>query len=310
MLNLEKKIKLKLVVMKNNVFLILVAVFVMACSARRTIIRTTKTTATNSKNVSVVAKTLLPPVIKKELEITKKDTPIVVTQSNTTVVLEATTKVKVTTEIVLAYIEKYKNAAKDNMISTGIPASITLSQAILESGAGTGPLSIQANNHFGIKCHKEWTGLSIRHTDDAENECFRKYDDPIQSFKDHSFFLTSRPRYSKLFQFKKDDYKSWAYGLKSAGYATDPKYPSKLIGLIERYDLSKYDYEVLGIEYKTPVPEIEASNDMESEAKYTVKKGDSLYSLSKKFNITVEELKQKNNLNDTTISLGQTLIIK
>ena len=310
MLNLEKKIKLKLVVMKNNVFLILVAVFVMACSARQTIIRTTKTTATNSKNVSVVAKPLLPPVIKKELEITKKDTPIVVTQSNTTVVLEATTKVKVTTEIVLAYIEKYKNAAKDNMISTGIPASITLSQAILESGAGTGPLSIQANNHFGIKCHKEWTGPSIRHTDDAENECFRKYDDPIQSFKDHSFFLTSRPRYSKLFQFKKDDYKSWAYGLKSAGYATDPKYPSKLIGLIERYDLSKYDYEVLGIEYKTPVPEIEASNDMESEAKYTVKKGDSLYSLSKKFNITVEELKQKNNLNDTTISLGQTLIIK
>jgi len=310
MLNLEKKIKLKLVVMKNNVFLILVAVFVMACSARRTIIRTTKTTAINSKNVSVVPKPLLPPVIKKELEITKKDTPIVVTQSNTTVVLEATTKVKVTTEIVLAYIEKYKNAAKDNMISTGIPASITLSQAILESGAGTGPLSIQANNHFGIKCHKEWTGPSIRHTDDAENECFRKYDDPIQSFKDHSFFLTSRPRYSKLFQFKKDDFKSWAYGLKSAGYATDPKYPSKLIGLIERYDLSKYDYEVLGIEYKTPVPEIEASNDMESEAKYTVKKGDSLYSLSKKFNITVEELKQKNNLNDTTISLGQTLIIK
>ena len=310
MLNLEKKIKLKLVVMKNNVFLIIVAVLVMACSARQTIIRTTKTTATNSKNVSVVAKPLLPPVIKKELEITKKDTPIVVTQSNTTVVLEATTKVKVTTEIVLAYIEKYKNAAKDNMISTGIPASITLSQAILESGAGTGPLSIQANNHFGIKCHKEWTGPSIRHTDDAENECFRKYDDPIQSFKDHSFFLTSRPRYSKLFQFKKDDYKSWAYGLKSAGYATDPKYPSKLIGLIERYDLSKYDYEVLGIEYKTPVPEIEASNDMESEAIYTVKKGDSLYSLSKKFNITVEELKQKNNLNDTTISLGQTLIIK
>ena len=113
-----------------------------------------------------------------------------------------------------------------------------------------------------------------------------------------------------MFQFKKDDYKSWAYGLKSAGYATDPKYPSKLIGLIERYDLSTYDYEVLGIEYKTPVPEIEASNEMESEVKYTVKKGDSLYSLSKKFNITMEELKQKNNLNDTTISLGQTLIIK
>jgi len=211
--------------------------------------------------------------------------------------------------MVLAYIEKYKNIAKENMVNTGIPASITLGQAILESGAGTGPLSVQANNHFGIKCHKEWTGPSIRYTDDAENECFRKYDEPGGSFKDHSYFLTSRPRYASLFQLGKDDYAAWARGLKAAGYATDPKYPEKLIGLIERYQLSKYDAEVLGKDYVAVVPQkgISYSEDVQ---KYTVVKGDTLYSISKRFNITVEELKRKNNLADNTLSLGQTIIVK
>lgn len=292
--------------MKNNVFLIMVLIMVTACSSRQAIIRTTK----DNPTVVSVAKTSLPkPEIKKEVVITKKDSPIVMIPSNSTEILEATTRVKVTTELVLAYIKKYTEVAKDNMIQTGIPASITLAQAILESGAGTGPLSVQANNHFGIKCHKEWTGPSIKYTDDAENECFRKYDNPNQSFKDHSYFLTSRPRYAKLFLYKKGDYKSWAYGLKAAGYATDPKYPSKLIALIERYDLSKYDYEVLGKDFSpTNLDSVPAEND--SEKKYTVLKGDSLYSISKKFTISIEELKQKNNLNDTTISLGQTLIIK
>jgi flagellum-specific peptidoglycan hydrolase FlgJ len=223
-------------------------------------------------------------------------------------ILEATTRVKVTTEMVLAYIEKYKNIAKENMVNTGIPASITLGQAILESGAGTGPLSVQANNHFGIKCHKEWTGPSIRYTDDAENECFRKYEEPSGSFKDHSYFLTSRPRYASLFQLGKDDYAAWARGLKAAGYATDPKYPEKLIGLIERYQLSKYDAEVLGKSYVASTPkEITYSEDVQ---KYTVVKGDTLYSISKRFNITVEELKRKNNMVDNTLSLGQTIIVK
>jgi flagellum-specific peptidoglycan hydrolase FlgJ len=213
--------------------------------------------------------------------------------------------------MVLAYIEKYKEVAKENMNRTGIPASITLGQAILESGAGTGPLSVQANNHFGIKCHKEWTGASIRYTDDEENECFRKYEDPSLSFKDHSYFLTSRPRYAELFEFQKDDYKSWAYGLKAAGYATDTKYPDKLIGLIEKYQLSKFDAEVLGKDYvptTTVVSKpIAYSDDIQ---KYTVVKGDSLYSISKRFNISVEELKKKNNLTDNTISLGQSIIVK
>jgi hypothetical protein len=195
------------------------------------------------------------------------------------------------------------------MVRTGIPASITLGQAILESGAGTGPLSVQANNHFGIKCHKEWTGPSIKYTDDEENECFRKYDDPSQSFKDHSYFLTSRPRYAELFEFEKDDYRSWAYGLKAAGYATDSKYPDKLIGLIERYQLNKYDAEVLGKDFvsKGVNQPIVYNDDVQ---KYTVIKGDSLYSISKKFNISIDELKKKNNLTDNTISLGQSIIVK
>ena len=194
------------------------------------------------------------------------------------------------------------------MLRTGIPSSITLGQAILESGAGTGPLSLQANNHFGIKCHKEWTGPSISYTDDAENECFRKYQDASESFRDHSFFLTSRPRYSTLFQLEKDDYKAWAKGLKEAGYATDPKYPDKLIALIERYELNKFDAEVLDKEFvSTSGKEIVYAEEID---KYTVVKGDTLYSLAKKFNISIEELKKKNNLTDNVLSLGQSIIVK
>ena len=194
------------------------------------------------------------------------------------------------------------------MVRTGIPASITLGQALLESGAGTGPLSVQANNHFGIKCHAEWTGPSIKYTDDEENECFRKYDDPSQSFKDHSYFLTSRPRYAELFEFGKDDYKSWAYGLKAAGYATDSKYPDKLITLIEKYQLNKFDAEVLGKEFVSVVNKQLAYAD--DTQKYTVIKGDSLYSISKKFNISIDVLKKKNNLVDNTLSPGQCIIVK
>ena len=150
---------------------------------------------------------------------------------------------------------------------------------------------------------------SIKYTDDEENECFRKYEDPSQSFKDHSYFLTSRPRYAELFEFQKDDYKSWAYGLKAAGYATDSKYPDKLIGLIEKYQLNKFDAEVLGKNYvpTTVSKPIAYAVDVQ---KYTVVKGDSLYSISKKFNISIDELKKKNNLTDNTISLGQSIIVK
>ncbi|MFN8287353.1 MAG: glucosaminidase domain-containing protein [Chitinophagales bacterium] len=142
---------------------------------------------------------------------------------------------------VLDYIEQYKQVAIEEMIRTKIPASITLAQGILETGAGSSPLSKQANNHFGIKCKEEWQGKKYYHDDDLPNECFRVYDSARESYADHSDFLLTRPRYAPLFQLPVNDYKSWAYGLKSAGYATNPQYASILIDYIEDYQLAQYD---------------------------------------------------------------------
>ncbi|NNC50497.1 MAG: LysM peptidoglycan-binding domain-containing protein [Flaviramulus sp.] len=185
-----------------------------------------------------------------------------------------------------------------------IPASITLAQGILESASGNGRLSVEANNHFGIKCH-EWIGAKIYHDDDEKQECFRKYKDAKYSFRDHSLFLAERKRYAKLFKLKKEDYRGWARGLKAAGYATDKKYPHKLISLIERYNLDEFDKEVLGVKYE----KFETYNEANAST-YTVSKGDTLYSISRKFNMTVKELQNINGLNNTTISIGQELIVK
>ena len=191
------------------------------------------------------------------------------------------------------YVKFYSNIAMDEMIQFGIPASITLAQGILESGAGKGRLAVQANNHFGIKCH-DWNGKKIYHDDDEEQECFRKYDNPEYSYRDHSLFLTNRGRYSFLFDLKKDDYKQWAKGLKKAGYATDPKYPQKLIDLIQRYQLYKYDNIVLKKKNKP----------------YKVKKGDTLFSISEKFNMPVDAIIQLNDLKGNNLSIGQVIMIK
>ncbi|MEY2630194.1 MAG: hypothetical protein RLZZ469_1091 [Bacteroidota bacterium] len=297
--------------MSKKLFLVGLVLLMAACNTSQSVVRTSKSNQPKASEpvAQRVKKPIYRPATAKSGGVTaQKSASNPTTNTPSSEILEATTRVKVTTEMVLAYIEKYKNIAKENMVNTGIPASITLGQAILESGAGTGPLSVQANNHFGIKCHKEWTGPSIRYTDDAENECFRKYEEPSGSFKDHSYFLTSRTRYASLFQLGKDDYAAWARGLKAAGYATDPKYPEKLIGLIERYQLGKYDAEVLGKSYVASTPkEVAYSEDVQ---KYTVVKGDTLYSISKRFNITVEELKRKNNMVDNALSLGQTIIVK
>ena len=191
------------------------------------------------------------------------------------------------------YINYYSSIAMDEMIQFGIPASITLAQGILESGAGRGTLAVQANNHFGIKCH-DWTGKKIFHDDDKKQECFRKYDNPEYSYRDHSIFLSNRGRYSFLFDLKKDDYKKWARGLKKAGYATDPKYSQKLIDLIERHELYKYDNKVLKKKNKL----------------YKVKRGDTVYSISKKFNMPVDLIIKMNNIKDYELSVGETIIIK
>lgn len=205
-------------------------------------------------------------------------------------------------EIVQAYIATYSTIAKEEMLQYGIPASITLAQGILESGAGRGDLTKKGNNHFGIKCH-DWTGDRVYHDDDELQECFRKYNDPKYSFRDHSLFLTGRSRYQDLFKLRKTDYKGWAKGLKRAGYATDPKYPDKLIRIIERYQLDRFDDEVLGKRSSSKQP------DDTKIATHTVKKGDTLYNIARRFNITVDTLKEYNGLTSNTISIGQVLYL-
>ena len=139
------------------------------------------------------------------------------------------------------YIDQFASLAVEEMYRTGVPASITLAQGLLESRYGLSELAVKGNNHFGIKCHNNWKGKKMYYDDDRRGECFRKYPSPEQSYRDHSDFLRYRDRYKFLFDYKITDYKAWARGLKKAGYATDPAYPSKLINLIEEYKLYEYD---------------------------------------------------------------------
>lgn len=202
------------------------------------------------------------------------------------------------------YIATYSEIAKNNMREHKIPASITLAQGILESGSGRGRLAVEGNNHFGIKCHG-WTGDKIHHDDDASQECFRKYKQAEQSFEDHSQFLNSRGRYGKLFDLDVDDYKGWAKGLRAAGYATDRKYPEKLISLIERFQLYKFDEEVLETSPRKP-----KRSEVASSVTHKVVKGDTMYSLSKRYNLSVNELQKLNGMTNSNLQLGQILIIK
>jgi flagellum-specific peptidoglycan hydrolase FlgJ len=213
------------------------------------------------------------------------------------------TSIKVLTnkEKINLYIEQYAAIAQNEMESYGIPASITLAQGILESGMGYGRLAVEGNNHFGIKCHKAWDGERIYHDDDEKGECFRVYNNPENSFRDHSLFLKNRSRYAFLFDIKTAHYKDWAKGLKKAGYATDPKYPDKLISLIERFDLTRFDEK----------NKIAQNSKKESKIQtiHLVKKGDTLYSVSKKYNVTVDRIIELNKIKDQTIYLGQSLNI-
>ncbi|QTD38642.1 glucosaminidase domain-containing protein [Polaribacter batillariae] len=217
----------------------------------------------------------------------------------------------------LAYIRKYARIAVKEMHEYKIPASITLAQGILESGKGRSELALKSNNHFGIKCHTQWKGERVYHDDDEKGECFRKYVYPETSYNDHSLFLTQRKRYAFLFNYKITDYKKWAYGLRKAGYATDRKYPAKLLKIIKDYKLYEFD-KVKKEEFSEEIKEL---NDGEAFEKpiviekaagkyYTVKKGDTLYSISRKFNISVADLKEINNLADNVISINQKLLIE
>lgn len=289
----------------NKIVLLILSLLLLSCGA-------SKPKSQPKKTVSTVKKPLVKKIVVKSVESSPKTETVVITSTDSkpkTEILEATQKVKVTTEMVLNYIAQFVPTAKSNMQKNGIPASITLAQGILESGAGTGDLSVQANNHFGIKCHKEWTGESVKHDDDSLQECFRKYEHAEESYRDHSLFLTTRKHYAPLFLLPKNDYKAWAKGLKAAGYATDVKYPDKLITLIEKYQLQQYDAEVLGISFDVK-PTLEIVKNDSGVANYIVVKGDTLYSISKKFNISIDDLKIKNNISDNTLSMGQSIIIK
>ncbi len=249
----------------------LMAMFVFSCGSRR-----------RAERKASKAKIEKFREAKKDLE-NKIETP----KRNTVPVIKNTAD----------YIAVYKDLAVAEMKKYGIPASITLAQGILESGSGRGGLAVKANNHFGIKCH-DWTGAKVYYDDDKAQECFRKYKSPSRSFRDHSEFLANRKRYANLFTLDKDDYKAWAKGLRRAGYATDKKYPQKLISLIERYRLDKFDD-----------PSKKRKRNKINKT-YTVVKGDTLYSISRKYNITVKTLQSMNGLRDTQLSIGQVLKIK
>jgi len=166
--------------------------------------------------------------------------------------------------VVVEYVKTYKELAIAEMQRTGIPASIKLAQGIHETSAGTSDLVRRSNNHFGLKCKSEWTGMTVKHTDDAPNECFRKYESSKDSYKDQSDYLKKSPRYASLFELDPTDYKAWAFGLKKAGYATNPKYSQVLIKLIEDYDLQDYTMIALG----------KLKSGQETLAKTEIKEGD------------------------------------
>lgn len=274
--------------------LLFIALTLISCHATKSPIVTTKKAA--SKNTTYTPRS-------KKINTAKPN--------SRNEVIESTSRTVVTNDVVSNYVVQYKDIAMSNMKTYGIPASIILAQGILESGAGRGRLAEHANNHFGIKCHTGWTGDTVNHDDDASQECFRKYNKAAESFKDHALFLTTRGRYASLFELNKDDYKAWAKGLRNAGYATDPKYPDKLISYIERYDLGQYDAQVLGTRF-VPVDNQnsrEVNISSRNNNYYEVQKGDTLYSISKKHNVLVEDLKQKNKLSDNTLSIGQKLRI-
>lgn len=211
---------------------------------------------------------------------------------------------KFTISSVSEYISTFSKIAQNEMKAYGIPASITLAQGLLESGLGQGELAAKTNNHFGIKCHRGWQGDYDFHDDDEKGECFRKYNHPMYSYRDHSEFLSSRARYAFLFNYGSSDYKRWAKGLRQAGYATDKKYPQKLIYLIEKHRLYKFDKGVKAKRSRVNVKPRKYENKV-----YIVKKGDTLYSISRRYFISVDEIKRMNNMETNNLAIGQQLTL-
>jgi len=215
----------------------------------------------------------------------------------------------------LSYIDEYYQLAQKQQQLHKIPSSIILAQGLLESGAGQSTLSKSSNNHFGIKC-SDWQGEKTYHDDDEQGECFRKYSKVLDSYEDHSAFLVNRSRYSFLFNLKSTDYEGWAFGLKKAGYATDPTYAFKLISIIENYDLHKFDLNEKNTkiaDYEQIATDNKRSNDVKSigsivafvshEVKMVNRvkfvsslKGDTYSSIAEEFNLSEMRIRQYNDV--------------
>lgn len=228
------------------------------------------------------------------------------------------------------YIERYAELAVEEMYRSGVPASITLAQGLLESRYGQSELAVKGNNHFGIKCHN-WNGEGIYHDDDRKGECFRKYDSAEESFRDHSDFLRYRDRYRFLFDLDPTDYKGWANGLKKAGYATDSKYSQKLISLIEEFELYKYDQsDVRQRQLPDSPSEIERVEPLSKRQKETFRfalsrqmysingvpfvysvEGESYESIAARYNLFRKEILRYNDLNeDVTLYPGTVVYLQ
>jgi LysM repeat protein len=215
------------------------------------------------------------------------------------------------------YIEKYKSDALKDMARTGVPASITLAQGMLESENGNSTLALMANNHFGIKCHKDWTGSAFYKDDDAKQECFRKYKTVLESFDDHSDFLKTHKRYAFLFEIERSNYKGWAEGLKRAGYATNPFYPQLLIKIIEDNQLYELDQpnnfatdagKQESVAQKVAHGELTLVNRVPS---FIVRKGETLVSLAARYDLDLWQIYKYNDLEkNTEIKEGQRLFVK
>lgn len=244
-------------------------------------------------------------------------------------------------DVITNYIATYQSIAISEMNRTGVPAAIKLAQGIHETTAGTSVLVKKSNNHFGIKCKSNWTGEKVSHTDDAPHECFRKYDDPFQSYRDHSDFLKSSSRYASLFKLDPLDYEAWAYGLKKAGYATNPKYPQIIIKLVETYQLQNYTLIALGkmppkedqlaknvieenkneVVPATTVEAIPVEKSPEQKPRYPsgefkihdtrvvfARSGTSLLSIAKQYNIPLSRILDFNEMNESESLLKDELI--
>lgn len=275
--------------MKKKLFLIPCLFILSSCSLKESVVKASNRNATYRK-----------PVVK----VFKKDDEI---------------PAKYTAE---QYIERFRDIAIEEMKKNGIPASITLAQGLLESASGNSTLAREANNHFGIKCTSAWSGPTMLKDDDAKDECFRVYSSPEESYRDHSEFL-KRKHYAFLFELDRNDYTGWAKGLKQAGYATNPKYPELLINLIERYHLDQYDREETvwakarreekvfdQIAEKAPQEKKIAEEKSPVAMKiHQVKQGETLFGISKRYGLTVEEIRALNGLEGADIKLGQLLLV-